>query len=146
MNIAVRSPNGQNFHRWLEGFGVKVRHFREGRTFHTRPANVIYGGRTMKRLWGNDPQKAATVIRCIQSSNPRCFDEYTILATWHLIGAHFPQAAAPDAIQAFGRIDLAKISRRAHRLAKGEYGRMGKVAEKISSLLADAIIPEDEAA
>lgn len=125
---------------------MKVRHFREGRTFHTRPANVIYGGRTMKRLWSNDAARAETVIRCIQGSNARCFDDYTILATWHLIGAHFPRGAAPAAIDAFGRIDLAKISRRAHRLAKGECGRMGKVAEKISSLLADAIIPEDDAA
>lgn len=142
----TRSPNGQNFHRWLEGFGVKVRHFREGRTFHTRPANVVYGGRTLKRLWANDAEKASTVIRCIQISNPRCFDDYTLLAIWHFIGAHFGQSDSPAAVQAFRGVDLGKISHRAHRLAKGEYGRMGKVAEKISSLLADAILPEDEAA
>ncbi|MEH3108994.1 MAG: hypothetical protein PGN22_02685 [Agrobacterium cavarae] len=130
----------------MEGFGVRVRPFSEGRPLTSRPRNVIYGGRTMKRLWLSDERLASVVVTCIQKSDARCFDDYTILAVWNFIGAHFAQNEQPDAIAAFGRIDIAKISRRAHRLAKGRNGRMGKVTEKISSLLAHAIIPEDEAA
>ncbi|QIX25058.1 hypothetical protein FOB41_21350 [Agrobacterium pusense] len=144
--MPTRSANGNNFHRWLEGFGVRVRPFSEGRPFPSRPTNIIYGGRTMKRLWSNDAERASVVIRCIQRSDARCFDDYTILAVWHFLGAHFAHSVHTDAIEAFGRIDIAKITKRAHRLAKGRYGRMGKVAEKIGSLIADAIIPEDEAA
>lgn len=146
MNILSRSPNGHNFHRWLEGFGVRVRHFSEGRSFHTRPANVVYGGRTLKRMWAKDHERAGTVIRCIQASNNRCFDDYTLLAVWHYIGAHAAGEPASAISASFAAIDLSRISKRAHRLAKGKYGRMGKVAEKISSLIADAIIPEDDAA
>ncbi|VTZ61791.1 conserved hypothetical protein [Sinorhizobium medicae] len=142
----TRSPNGMNFHRWLEGFGVRVRHFREGRSFHTRPANIVYGGRTLKRLWARDTQRAETLIRCIQVADARCFDDYTMLAVWHFIGAHAAQEPADELARAFGSINLSRIVRRGHRLAKGQYGRMGKVAEKISSLLADALIPEEEAA
>ncbi|WP_026613085.1 hypothetical protein [Ensifer aridi] len=142
----TRSPNGQNFHRWLEGFGVRVRHFREGRSFQTRPANIIYGGRTLKRLWARDADRAETMVRAIQAADARCFDDYTMLAVWHFIGAHAAQEPASELVRAFADINLARIVKRGHRLAKGQYGRMGKVAEKISSLLADALIPEEEAA
>lgn len=146
MNVIVRSPNGANFHRWLEGFGVRVRHFNEGRSFQTRPANVVYGGRTLKRLWARDEQRAETMIRCIKAADPKCFDDYMLLAVWHYIGAHAAQEPAGEVVRAFAGLNLARIAKRGHRLAKGQYGRMGKVAEKISSLLADALIPEEDAA
>ena len=101
-----RSPSGFNFHRWLEGFGVKVRHFSEGRSFHTRPANVVYGGRTLKRLWAMDQRRAETVIRCIQSSNPKRFDDFTMLAVWHYLGAHAAQEPASETAASFAAILL----------------------------------------
>ncbi len=146
MNFVVRSPNGANFHRWLEGFGVRVRHFSEGRSFQTRPANVVYGGRTLKRLWARDEQRAETMVRCIKAADPKCFDDYTMLAVWHYIGAHAAQEPPGDVVRAFSGLHLSRIVKRGHRLAKGQYGRMGKVAEKISSLLAHALIPEEDAA
>ncbi len=40
--------NGINVHRFLEGYGVKVRLYHESKT--SRPANVVYGGRQIARL------------------------------------------------------------------------------------------------
>ncbi|WP_373413697.1 hypothetical protein [Ensifer aridi] len=86
------------------------------------------------------------MIRAIQAADARCFDDYTMLAVWHYIGAHAAQEPASELVRAFAGINLARIVKRGHRLAKGQYGRMGKVAEKISSLLADALISEEDAA
>ena len=141
-----RSPNGVNVYRFLEGFGVRVRPYREGRSGADRPANVVYGGRTVARLIRIDAARAALAVQCIQESNPRCFDDYSILAVWQFLGAHAALERRRDVVRAFGGIDLAKIKKRALRLAKGEYGRMGKTSEKISSLIADALIPEEDAA
>lgn len=137
---------GVNVHRFLEGYGVRVRPYREGRAAQDRPANVVYGGRTIARLLRHDAERVGLVVRCIQASNPRCFDDYSVLAVWQFVGAHFAHKPHREAICAFGEIDLARMRKRGQRLARGEYGRMGKTAEKISSLIADALIPEDDAA
>lgn len=142
----TRSPNGINVHRFCEGFGVRVRPYREGRNAADRPANVVYGGRTVARLLRHDENRVALMFRCIQNSNAHCFDDYIVLAVWQFLGAHAAEAAHRDVVTAFASIDLAKIRNRAQRLAKGQYGRMGKTVEKISSLIADALIPEDDAA
>ncbi|MDE4602478.1 hypothetical protein LOF12_14140 [Sinorhizobium meliloti] len=93
-----------------------------------------------------DIDQAGLVVRCIQSSNPTCFDDVTVWATWCFIGAHFAQASPSAAIEAFRRVDLADIRQRAQRLIMGESGRMAKTATAISILLAQAIIDEDKAA
>lgn len=139
-----RAENGINLHRFCEGYGLRVRPYHESRT--PRPANTIYGGRYLKRLMRKDIDRAGLVLRCIQSSNPTCFEDVTIFATWCFVGAHFAQCQPAVAIEAFRRIDLAEIRQRAQRLAVGESGRMAKTATTISILLAQAIIHEDKAA
>ena len=139
-----RSENGINLHRFCEGYGLKIRPYHESRT--PRPANTVYGGRYLKRLMRKDTDRAGLVVRCIQSSNPTCFDDVTVWATWCFIGAHFAQGTPSAAIEAFRRVDLADIRQRAQRLIMGESGRMAKTATAISILLAQAIIDEDKAA
>jgi hypothetical protein len=82
----ARSPNGTNLHRFLDDFGIKVRPIRDARS--PRPANVVYGGRTVSRLLNKNPDQCRTVIACIQASNPRCLDEGMIWSVWCFIDAH----------------------------------------------------------
>lgn len=135
---------GVNVHRFLEGYGVKVRPYNESRT--PRPANVVYGGRYFRRLIHKDAERCGLTVRCIQASNPTCFDDIVVYSVWNVIGAHFPANRASSAISAFGRIDLAEIKKRAQRLCMGECGRLAKSATTISILLAQEIIDKDEAA
>lgn len=139
----TRQP-GVNLHRFLEGFGVKVRPYHESRT--PRPANVVYGGRYVRRLIHKDPERCGLTIRCIQASNPTCFEDVIVFSVWNVIGAHFAAAAPRSAITAFGRIDLAEVKKRALCLAVGESGRLAKTATTISILLAQEIIAKDHAA
>lgn len=139
-----RSENGINIRRFLEGYGVKVLLYRESKT--PRPANVVYGGRQIGRLLRKDADRAALVIRCIQTSNPTCFDDVTVWSVWCFLAAHFPQSAPTAAIQAFSRTDLADVKKRALRLAIGDGGRLTKTAAAISILLAQDILTGDKAA
>ncbi|WP_246754987.1 hypothetical protein [Rhizobium lusitanum] len=93
--------NGINVHRFLEGYGVKVRLYHESKT--SRPANVVYGGRQIARLLKKVPDRTGLVVRCIQTSNPTGFDDVTIRSVWCFLGAHFPQSAQTAAIEAFSR-------------------------------------------
>jgi hypothetical protein len=139
-----RSPNGINIRRFLEGYGVKVHLYRESKT--PRPANVVYGGRQIGRLIKKDPDRAGLTIRCIQTSNPSCFDDVTVWSVWCFLTAHFPHGSPTAAIKAFSRTDLADVKKRAQRLAIGEGGRLTKTASAISILLAQDILNGDEAA
>jgi len=141
-----RSPNGINLHRWLEGYGIDVLPYEQGRSGDARPANVIYGGRTVARLMRKDMDRAGTVIRCIQVSNPKCFEDVIIWAVWCFITAHFAHRPAQDAINHFRAIDIAVIRKRAQRIVCGSYGRGAKTWTAIYALLADAIIEKDMAA
>lgn len=141
-----RSPNGINVHRFLEGYGIKVLPYTDARGWKDRPANVVYGGRTVARLMRRDIELTGLVVRCIQTSNPTCFDDVVILSVWRFISAHMAHRKATDVINEFGRVDLAHIKKRAHRLVNGSYGRMGKTWEKIGTLLADAMIEQEQAA
>lgn len=141
-----RSPNGINVHRFLEGYGIDVLPYEAGRSGEARPANVIYGGRTVARLMREDINRIGLVIRCIQVSNPKCFDDVMIWSVWRLITAHFAHRPAQDAINHFRAIDVALIKKRAHRLVIGSYGRGTKTWPAIYTLLADAIIDRDIAA
>lgn len=140
----VRSENGINFYRFLEGHGVQVLPYRESRL--PRPPNVVYGGRAFRRLIRQDADRAALVVRCIQASDPRCLDDVTVWSVWCFLTAHWPQGAARNAVEAFSNIDIGTIRRRAQRLVIGQEGRMGKMATAISILLANEIIHEDRAA
>jgi hypothetical protein len=142
----TRSSNGSNFWRFLEGFGVRLRPISEARGWKDRPANVIYGGRTAKRLYNRDEARMGLVIRCIQASNPRCFDDVVIWSVWRLLVAHFDIAKPQQAIVAFRLVDLQQVRERARRLANGQHQSMEKSAAVISTLLADAMIPKDDAA
>jgi hypothetical protein len=135
---------GVNVHRFLEGYGVRVRPYHESRT--PRPANVVYGGRYFRRLIYKDADRCGLTVRCIQASNPTCFDDIFVYSVWNLIGVHFSGNEARSAIKAFGRIDLAQIKKRAQRLAVGESGRLAKTATTISILLAQEIIEKEQAA
>lgn len=136
--------NGINLHRFLEGYGVRVRPYHESRT--PRPANVVYGGRVVRRLIQRDAERCGLTVRCIQASNPACFEDIIVWSVWHFIGAHFTAGEARGAVAAFSRIDLAAIKKRAQRLAVGGNGRLAKTATTISILLAQEIIDKDEAA
>ncbi|AOF91167.1 hypothetical protein [Sinorhizobium sp. RAC02] len=138
-----RQP-GVNLHRFLEGFGVKVRPYHESRT--PRPANIVYGGRYVRRLIHKDAERCGLTIRCIQASNPTCFEDVIVFSVWNVIGAHFATAAPRSVITAFGRTDLAEVKERALRLSVGEAGRLAKTVTTISILLAQEIIEEDHAA
>lgn len=142
----TRSPTGKNFWRFLESFGVKLRPISEARGWKDRPANVIYGGRTAKRLFNRDEVRMGVVIRCIQSANPTCFDDVIVWSVWRIVGAHFDTARPQEAINAFKAVDLQAVKERAKRLANGQHQSMEKSAAVISTLLADAMIPKDEAA
>lgn len=141
-----RSPNGINVHRFLEGYGIDVLPYEAGRSGEARPANVIYGGRTVARLMRKDMDRIGLVIRCIQVSNPKCFDDVMIWSVWQFITAHFAHRPAQDAINHFRAIDVALIKKRAQRLVIGSYGRGTKTWPAIYTLLADAIIDRDMAA
>lgn len=140
----MNRTNGVNLHRFLEGYGVRVRPYHESRT--PRPANVVYGGRMVRRLIHRDADRCALTVRCIQASNPACFEDIIVWSVWHFIGVHFPNGQARDAVAAFSAIDLATIKKRAQRLAVGENGRLAKMATTISILLAQEIIDKDDAA
>jgi hypothetical protein len=99
-----RSPNGVNIRRFLEGYGVKVHLYRESKT--PRPANVVYGGRQIGRLIKKNPDRAALTIRCIQTSNPTCFDDVTVWSVWCFLATHFPRSSSTAAIKAFSHTDL----------------------------------------
>lgn len=139
-----RSPNGINVHRFLESFGVKVLPYHMKRD--PRPANIVYGGREVARLMRKDMELTGLVIRCIQVSNPTCFDDLTIWSVWRFITAHSSQAKPTDTIAAFSGIDLALIRERAQRLAIGEGGRLAKSPVAISILLAQELIQERKTA
>lgn len=138
--------NGINVHRFLEGFGVKIRPYCEARTGKDRPPNVVFGGRTLARLMRKDIEMAGLVVRCIQASDATCFDDVVIWSVWCFIGAHMAHKKPQHAVNAFSLIDLGSIKRRAQCLTTGDSGRMAKTASAIATLLADAIIPKDEAA
>lgn len=142
----TRLPDGLNLHRYLEGFGIRVRPITEARGWKDRPANVVYGGRTIARLMKKDTDRLGLVIRCIQASNPSCFDDVVVWSVWRTVGAHFDPAKPRDAIEAFRAIDLHQIRKRARRLANGRQQSMEKSAAVISTLLADAMIPKEDAA
>lgn len=135
-----RSPNGINVHRFLEGYGIEVLPYTDARGWKDRPANTIYGGRTVGRLMRKDIDRTGTVIRCIQVSNPMCFEDVMIWSVWQFIGAHFAHRKPADAIDAFRSIDVAVIKKRAQRLTVGSYGRMTKTWPAIATLLASVII------
>lgn len=139
-----RSPNGVNLHQFLAEFGVRVRPYHEGT--RSRPANVVFGGRTVSRLMRKDIERARTVIACIQASNPKSFDDVVIWSVWNFITAHFAYAPRADVVKQFRSIDVAEIQKRAARLASGDCARMGKTSEKIATLLADRLIDKEDAA
>lgn len=127
-----------NLHKFLDEFGVKVRPYKDAR--QPRPANVVYGGRTVVRLMKKDVEQTRTVIMCIKASNPTCFDERIVWSVFRFITAHCRQHTRRDVIEMFKAVDLAAINERAQLLATGQSGRMGKTSEKLLTLLADRLL------
>ncbi|MBX9455869.1 MAG: hypothetical protein KL863_07490 [Rhizobium sp.] len=138
-----RSPNGSNFRHLLEEFGIRVQPYREARS--PRPANVIYGGRTICRLMRSDVERCRTTIGAIQSADPTCFGDQVVLAVWQLVGAHLADRPRHEVRAMFASLDLAAIQRRAQFLATGKHGRMGKTVEKLATLIADQLLEKDAA-
>jgi hypothetical protein len=130
-------------HRLLEEFGIRVKPYHERRS--PRPANVVYGGRTIARLMRKDMERSRTVIACIQVSNARCFDDVVIWSVWNFITAHYAYAKRQDVVTLFRGIDVGEVQKRAARLATGECARMGKTSEKIATLLADRLLEKEAA-
>jgi hypothetical protein len=110
-----------------------------------RPANVVYGGRVIIRLMRKDIEKTGLVVRCIQASNPTCFDDVYLYAVWRFLQVHFGQRSPAEAVKAFSEIDIAKLKERALRLAIGEGGALAKSTAAISIEFARAIISKDAA-
>ncbi|WP_320194977.1 hypothetical protein RMR10_011990 [Agrobacterium rosae] len=139
-----RSPNGINVHRFLEGYGVKVLPYHLKRD--PRPANVVYGGRQVARLMRKDIDRTGLTVRCIQASNPTCFEDIYLLSVYRFLGVHLPQSAPRDAINAFSGIDIALVKQNALHLSIGVGGALAKSTAAISIELARAIILRDKAA
>ncbi len=139
-----RSPNGINVFRFLEGYGVKVLPYHSKRD--PRPANVVYGGREVARLMRKDVERTGVMVRCIQASNPTCFDDLSMWSTYRVLCVHFPHSEARDAIHAFSGIDIAEIKKTAHRLSIGVGGALTKQSAAISIELARAIFFKETAA
>lgn len=139
-----RSPNGINYWRFLEGYGVRVLPYHMKRD--PRPANVVYGGRQVGRLMRKDVDRTGLVIRCIQASNPVCFDDIYLWSVWRVLAVHFSQREARDAISAFSVIDIAELKECAQRLAIGEGGALAKSTSAVSLEFARAILIKDKAA
>lgn len=131
-----RSPDGINVHLFLEGHGINCLPRTEARGWKEREANVIYGGRTVARLMRKDMARAELTIRCIQASDPKCFEDVIIWAVWKLIDVHFSQDPAIQTIERFKRIDLSSIKKRSHAIVCGKYGRGTKTWTAIYSLMA----------
>lgn len=136
-----RSPNGINVHRFLEGYGVRVMPYNKKRD--PRPANVIYGGREVARLMRKDVDRTGVVVRCIQASNPICFDDIYLWSVWRFLTVHFGQRDPRDAIQAFSGIDIAALKNAALRFSVGEGGALAKSTAAISIEFARAILIKD---
>ncbi|MBB4402557.1 MULTISPECIES: hypothetical protein [Rhizobium/Agrobacterium group] len=139
-----RSPNGINVHRFLEGYGVKVLPYHLKRD--PRPANVVYGGREVARLMRKDIDRTGITVRCIQASNPVCFDDIYLWSIWRFLSVHFPQSEAREAIGAFSAIDVAEIKKTALRLSVGGGGSLTKQSVAIGIELARAILQKEQAA
>lgn len=139
-----RSPNGINVHRFLEGYGVKVLPYHLKRD--PRPANVVYGGREVARLMRKDIDRTGITVRCIQASNPVCFDDIYLWSIWRFLSVHFPQGEARAAIGAFSAIDVAEIKKTALRLSVGAGGSLTKQSVAIGIELARAILQKEQAA
>lgn len=139
-----RSPNGINVHRFLEGYGVKVLPYHLKRD--PRPANVVYGGREVARLMRKDIDRTGITVRCIQASNPVCFDDIYLWSIWRFLSVHFPQSEARAAIGAFSAIDVAEIKKTALRLSVGAGGSLTKQSAAIGIELARAILQKEQAA
>lgn len=139
-----RAPNGINLHRFLEGYGVKVLPYDMKRD--PRPANVVYGGREIVRLMRKDIDRTGLVVRCIQASNPICFDDIYLWSVWRFLTVHFGQRSPREAISAFSRVDIAELRNVAQRLAIGEGGALAKSTSAIGIELARAILVEEHAA
>lgn len=139
-----RSPNGINVHRFLEGYGVKVLPYHLKRD--PRPANVVYGGREVARLMRKDIDRTGITIRCIQASNPACFDDIYLWSIWRFLAVHFPQSEAREAIGAFSFIDVAEIKKAALRLSLGVGGSLAKQTAAIGIELARAILHKEQSA
>lgn len=139
-----RSENGINVHRFLEGFGVRVLPYHLKRD--PRPANVIYGGREVVRLMRKDMDRAGLVVRCIQASNPICFDDIYLWSLWRFLQVHFSHRSPREAIDAFSVIDIAALKQRAQRLATGQGGSLARSSVGISIEFAREILNGEEAA
>lgn len=136
-----RSPNGINVHRFLEGYGVKVLPYHMKRD--PRPANVVYGGREVARLMRKDIDRTGTVVRCIQASNPVCFDDIYLWSVWRFLDVHFPHIEPRNAIVAFSSIDVAEMKKAALRLSVGVGGSLTKQTAAIGIELARAILHKE---
>jgi hypothetical protein len=139
-----RSPNGINVHRFLEGYGVKVLPYHLKRD--PRPANVVYGGREVGRLMRKDIDRTGITVRCIQASNPVCFDDIYLWSVWRFLAVHFPHIEAREAIGAFSAVDVAEIKKAALRLSVGAGGSLTKQSDAIGIELARAILQKEQAA
>lgn len=139
-----RSPNGINVHRFLEGYGVKVLPYHLKRD--PRPANVVYGGREVARLMRKDIDRTGITVRCIQASNPICFDDIYLWSVWRFLAVHFPQSEARETICAFSAVDVAEIKKTALRLSVGAGGSLTKQSDAIGIELARAILQKEQAA
>ena len=139
-----RSPNGINVHRFLEGYGVRVLPYHLKRD--PRPANVVYGGREVGRLMRKDIDRTGITVRCIQASNPVCFDDIYLWSVWRFLSVHFPQSEARAVIGAFSVVDVAEIKNAALRLSVGAGGSLTKQSVAIGIELARAILQKEKAA
>jgi len=129
--------NRINLHRFCEGFGIRI--LPKGGERTPRPANVIYGGKNLRRLildYGEE--HAAKVVRCIQISNAFSFEAETLKAVSLYIRKIRPESPAHALFADFLTIDIGRLRERALKLSdKG--ATIGKV-EALFTLLANEFL------
>ncbi len=145
MALPQRLPNGYNFHRFCESYGITILPCEKNTRYPYRPANAIIGGDTLRRIYRKSPDLAGTLVLCIQASNNQYFDSISILAVRRVLDAHFALRKRREAVSSFKAIDIGKIRERAQRLNTGQSGRVGSVPDALAFLIADAIIEKDGA-
>lgn len=126
-----------NVHRFLEGYGIRCHPIRRAK--EPRPANVIYGGRTISRLLrGRGKEHTGLVLKCIQAANPASLYGDVVFAVSKVMRVHGDALGSrQDAVEAFRKLDLVGLRSRARELARNDREAMTNAIAALAIKIAD---------
>lgn len=129
-----------NVHRFLEGYGIRCHPIRRAK--EPRPANVIYGGRTISRLLrGRGDEHTGLVLKCIQAADPECLYGDVVFAVSNVLRVHGAALGSrQEAVEAFRCVDLAALRRRARVLARNDRDAMTNATAALAIKIADELL------